>query len=135
VAAQKPVPVPKGLAASGADLWRSIARQWAEDHLTPDARECRMLADACHEADVLAALSVELDAAMSEGRLIVKGSQGQPVTHPHVAEARRSRAQIAALLMKLGLEDPAASAKTPGVGMTTAEAGRLGGLARRRAHG
>jgi hypothetical protein len=134
MAAQKPVPPPRASPAAGTELWRSIARQWADDSLSPDARERRLLGDACHEADVLAALSVELDAAMSEGRLIVKGSQGQPVTHPHVAEARRSRAQIAALLMKLGLEEPA-GAKTSAVGMTAAEAGRLGGLARRQRHG
>src|SRR5690349_5778983 len=106
----KAVRPPTGLGSGGAGLWRSIAKQWAADDLAPDARERRLLEDACHEADVLDALAVELADAMSDGRLTVKGSMGQPVTHPHVAECRRSRAQIAALLGKLGMDQPVADA-------------------------
>jgi hypothetical protein len=121
---------PKGLNRAGKALWRAISGQWAGDQLVPDARERRILADVCAEADVLAALEVELAAAVDEGRLTVKGSQGQPVTHPHVAECRRSRAHITAGLLKLGFEDPAAAGST-GLKMSVAEAGRRGGQARR----
>lgn len=131
----KAVGPPSGLGAAGARLWRSIARQWADDDLTPDARERRLLEDACHEADVLEALAVELAAAMKDGRLTVKGSMGQPVTHPHVAECRRSRAQIAALLGKLGMDQPPAEDVGGLSRMSVAEAGRLGGMARRRRDG
>ncbi|MEQ6901821.1 hypothetical protein [Nocardioides sp. YIM 152588] len=123
------VPVPRTLGDEGKRLWRAIARQWASDGLEPDARELRLLEDACHEADVLQHVSAALAEALDEGRMIVKGSTGQPVTNPLIAEARRSRAQIAALLLKLGLDAPDEPAIGPG--LTTAEAGRLGGLARR----
>lgn len=125
--AVRAVPPPKGLQDAGRGLWRSLARHWAGDDLVPDAREHRLLADACREADVLAALELELAEAMKAGRLTVKGSQGQPVTHPHVAECRRSRAQIAALLLKLGMEEPGGKVSS-GPGMTVAEAGRLGAM-------
>jgi hypothetical protein len=116
-------------------LWRSIARQWADDDLKPDARERRLLEDACHEADILDALAVELAAAMADGRLTVTGSMGQPVTHPHVAECRRSRAQIAALLGKLGMDEPVSPTGDILPRMTVAEAGRRGGHARRQRDG
>jgi hypothetical protein len=132
----KAAPAPKALGVAGRALWCSIAKQWAGDELEPDARERRLLEDACHEADVLAALSAELDAVMSDGVLTVKGSQGQPVTHPHVSEARRSRAQIAALLGKLSFTDGGSFAQpSTGLGMSVTEAGRLGGLARRHSGG
>ena len=54
----KPVQAPQDLGASGAKLWRSMARQWSGDNLAPDARERRLLADACAEADVLAGTRV-----------------------------------------------------------------------------
>ena len=121
------VAVPKGLGKAGAALWRSIASQWSHDGLTPDARERRLLADACAEADMLAVLEVGLAQAISRGELVVKGSTGQPVTHPHVAECRRSRAQVAALLLKLGMDEPAGAAGgAAGAGISAAEAGRRG---------
>lgn len=129
----KQVPAPKGLQKPGLGLWRCIAKQWADDRLTPDARECRLLADACAEADMLAILEASLAKAIAAGDDVVKGSTGQPVTHPHVSECRRSRAQIASLLGKLGLDDPAArvtSLLSGGSGVSAAEAGRRGAMMR-----
>jgi phage terminase small subunit len=131
MSATKPAACPAALNTEGRKLWRSIARQWADDELIPDARERRLLEDACHEADMLAVLAAELATALAEGRMLVKGSMGQPVANPLVAETRRSRAQIAALLLKLGLDQPRAEERSPVAGMTAAEAGRRGGLARR----
>ncbi len=124
----KLTPTPKGLQAAGRDLWISIATQWADDDMLPDARERRLLADACHEADTLSAIEVELDAARQRGEMVVSGSQGQPVSHPMIAEARASRGAIRQALLKLGFTDPAMSQSSPRAPMTVAEAGRRGGM-------
>jgi hypothetical protein len=128
--AVKPAVAPKHLGAAGKALWVSIAAHWAGDDLTPDAREARLLADACAEADMLATLEAALAAEVAEGRLIVKGSQGQPVTSSLVAECRRSRAQVAALLGKLGMDDPSESSKPGRGGRTTSAQARAAAYAR-----
>jgi len=126
----RPAPVPRGLPAAGSALWRSVARQWADDGLEPDARERRWLEDACREAAILHVMEVKLEAAVESGDLIVKGSMGQPVANALISECRRSRAQIAALLGKLSLEEPPAVVPEISGGMTAAQAGRLGGFAK-----
>ena len=52
-------------------------------------------------ADIIA----ELDEHAAEAPLTVKGSQGQPVIQPTLAEARFQRALLAQLLGRLGLPD------------------------------
>lgn len=126
----KAVPTPAGLRTAGKALWRDIAKQWPDDDLTPDARERRLLADACHEADMLAVLEAELDAAQAEGRMIVRGSQGQPVAHPFVSEARASRGSIRAALAKLGFQDPNDLEKVGRGGRTTSTSARAAAFAR-----
>ncbi|GAA1951233.1 hypothetical protein [Microbacterium deminutum] len=133
----KPVRAPVGLGIAGRALWKQIAADWAENESIPDAREARLLADACREADVLAFLQAELDRLMkTTGTLTTFGAQGQLVTHPHVGEARRSRAQIASLLKSIELAAEQATDGTAGLPaprpMTLSEAGRKGGLARVR---
>lgn len=108
----KPLRAPSGLGIQGRALWRQIAADWAENNVVPDAREHRLLADACHEADTLAILQAEIDAAVAAGSLTTRGSMGQVVTHPHVSEVRRSRAFIAAQLKALQLDVPEAKAET-----------------------
>lgn len=125
----KAAPVPASLTGSGRTLWQQIARQWSDDGLEPDARERRLLADACAEASILSVLEVRLAEEIEAGRLIVKGSQGQPVTSSLVNECRRSRAQVHALLGKLAFDESGASIAALG-GMTTSEAGRRGGMAK-----
>lgn len=125
----KPIAPPKGLPAAGVPLWRSVTRHWAADHLVPDARELRLLEDACREAAMQTMLENELDEEVAAGKLKVKGSMGQPVVNTLVAECRKSRAQVAALLNKLDMSAPAE--QTPGAGkMSAAEAGRRGGFAK-----
>ena len=63
----KPLRAPAGLSAAGRALWRQIAADWADNGVVPDAREHRLLADACREADVLALLEAEIAAAAASG--------------------------------------------------------------------
>ena len=93
---------PRNLASEGRALWRQIASQVAEDGLELDQRELKLLESACREQDMLA----RIEAALADAPLTVKGAQNQLVAHPLISEARRSRAQIAALLRAIGLEDP-----------------------------
>lgn len=99
-------PAPSFLNDAGRALWFEIVDQLAEDGLVPDAREKRLLRDACAEADQLALI----ESALVGADLVVRGSQGQDVAHPLVGEARRCRTTIAALLGKIGLEAEASSA-------------------------
>lgn len=85
-------------AAAGADLWESIAPNY---DLRPDER--RVLADACHLADVIEALR----GAMTGQDLLVKGSMGQPVLNPLLAEQKTHQTALAALLRQLKLPDDA----------------------------
>jgi hypothetical protein len=126
----KPATAPKGLGSAGLRLWRRIARQWAADDLTPDARELSLLEMAAEEADLLALMAAELAEVAERGGLTVRGSQGQPVTHGHVASCRQSRALIAQLIGKLGFDAMADAATGSGSGFTAAEAGRRGAMMR-----
>lgn len=94
---------PRGLGDAGKALWRAITGQLEGDGLTPDARESIWLELAAREADQLATI----ESALAGEALIVRGSRGQDVSHPLLAEARSSRQTIAALLARVGLEDPA----------------------------
>ena len=55
---------------------------------------------ACRVADVVA----ELDEAADEAPLTVKGSMGQQVISPFIAEARAQRSLLAQLLARLNFE-------------------------------
>lgn len=126
----KAIPVPTSLRGAGRTLWRDIAKQWAEDGLTPDARERRLLADACREADIAGALDEEINTALSTGQMVVKGSQGQPVSHPLLSEARASRTAIRVTLAKLGFQDPAEAEPTGRGGRTTSTSARAAAFVR-----
>lgn len=128
----KPVRPVAGLGRSGAALWRQIAKQWADDGLVPDARERRILADACREADILAPVDDAISTAIESGDLTVSGSMGQTVAHPLIGEARRSRQFIAANLKVLGFSAEGESALPAATSLSVAQAGRLGGIARHR---
>lgn len=123
---EKPVTPPRGLKPAGLALWRSIAKQFADDGLVPDAREHRWLEDACREADMLALIEVELEKAAKSDQLTVRGSQGQPTSNAMIGEARRSRQQVSVLLARLGIEDPDAGQGVQGGPMSVAAAGRKG---------
>lgn len=90
-------PAPTGLRAAGKKLWKSLADGTYE--FRPD--ELRILTDACRTADAIAVMEKELDA----GELTVKGSQGQPVANPMLAEIRQYRALLVRQLKELHLPD------------------------------
>jgi len=126
----KPPAAPRELGQAGRALWRDITRQMADDGLSPDRREQRYLLLACAEQDQLAALQTELAGLPS----IVKGSMGQDVANPLIAECRRSRTFIATMLAKVDLFDSTAtSGKGGGTGSrTTSTMARAAALARHR---
>ena len=84
--------------------------------------ERHLLTQACRVADIIA----ELDDAADEAPLTVRGSQGQPVISPFIAEARVQRALQAQLLGRLGLpdndEDADEAARRSKAGKTVAKA-------------
>ena len=89
---------PAGLQAAGKRLWRSIT---AEFDLENDPDKAEILAQACRVVDQIA----ELDEAAAEAPLTVKGSMGQPVISPFIAEARAQRALLAQLIARLNFEE------------------------------
>ena len=94
---------PAVLGDAGRALWEPLSEQLAEDGLVLDAREVALLTAACRTADDLARVERVL---AEDDRLLVKGSQGQPVAHPMLSEARACRQQIASLLARLDLGVP-----------------------------
>ncbi|WP_158169978.1 hypothetical protein [Mycolicibacterium smegmatis] len=91
---------PAGLQAAGRRLWRSITTEF---ELENDPDKAEILAQACRVADQIA----ELDEAAAEAPLTVRGSMGQPVISPFIAEARAQRALLAQLLARLNFEEAA----------------------------
>lgn len=122
----KVAPVPTGLGAEGRALWRDVAGQVAQDGLELDARERRWLRDACAEADLIATLSNGLDGAP----LLVRGSQGQDVAHPLIAEVRQHREALGRLLARLRLDEPDDAAQVGRGSRTTSWAARSAALTR-----
>lgn len=73
--------IPAGLQKPGRSLWRKIT---AEFDLENEPDKLELLYQAAKTADQIA----ELDEAAAEAPLTVKGSMGQPVISPFIAEAR-----------------------------------------------
>ena len=88
---------PAGLQKPGKALWRRIT---AEFDLESDPDKAELLFQACRTADQIA----ELDEAAAEAPLTVKGSMGQPVISPFIAEARVQRGLLAQLLARMAFE-------------------------------
>ncbi len=108
---------PAGLKAAGKAIWREIHAVYEFE----DAPEkLIILESACRVADVAARLQKIVDDADD---LRVRGSQGQPVQAPEVAELRQYRALLASLLKAVSL---------PGDDevLTRSELGRMGAQAR-----
>lgn len=96
---------PKGLAAAGAKLWRDVVAKY---DLRVD--ELEVLERACRATD----RTVAMQDCLAGESLLVKGSMGQPVVHPLVAEIRAHEAQVASLLARLKLpDDPGAAGEQP----------------------
>ena len=104
---------PVGLGDAGRKLWRSIDDVF---DFAEEPGKVQILTQACRVVDVVA----ELDDAADEAPLTVKGSMGQQVISPFIAEARVQRALLAQLLGRLGLpdteedDDPAARRREAG---------------------
>jgi hypothetical protein len=92
---------PKGIHAAGKALWDTVTSGYA---LRAD--EFTVLEDACRTSDMIATLEAGFDA---EPDLMVRGSQGQKVINPIIAELRQYRAARAALLRQLKLPDESSS--------------------------
>jgi hypothetical protein len=101
----QPFPPPADLTTEGSALWSAVLAEMTEDELEPTAQERRYLLDACREADVIASIA----AAFSGEPHVVKGSQGQPVAHPLLAELRQHRATLSQLLARVKTTEPAAA--------------------------
>ncbi len=89
---------PNGLSTAGTKLWRGVTDTF---DFEDEPGKVHILEQACRVADIVA----ELDEAADEAPLTVKGSMGQPVISPFIAEARAQRALLAQLVGRLGLPD------------------------------
>lgn len=92
---------PPELARGGRALWREVAKN---RDLRPD--EARILLDCCHEVDIID----DLQGALKDAPRTVRGSQGQEVIHPLIAELRMHRQTLHSLLRGLSLADNDTSA-------------------------
>jgi hypothetical protein len=93
--------MPDNLGDRGQSLWDDVTSAYS---LRPD--ELAILADACHESDIIERLKQEF----ASRELITKGSMGQDVAAPHVSEIRQHRMALAGLLGKLRLPDEGGAA-------------------------
>lgn len=104
---------PAGLQAQGKALWKKITGEFDLEN-EPDRLE--LLFQACKTADQIA----ELDEAAAEAPLTVRGSMGQPVISPFIAEARVQRGLLAQLYAQISAQpgahalDRSGLAKLPG---------------------
>jgi hypothetical protein len=89
---------PAGLAKAGKALWKSMHDEF---DFTEEPHKLQLLTQTCRVADIVA----ELDEAADEAPLTVKGSMGQVVISPFIAEARAQRGLLAQLIGRLGLPD------------------------------
>lgn len=90
---------PAGLGPAGRAVWRRIAADVAAQGMELRPDEAVTLEAAARQADTLATL----EAALEGAPLMVRGSQGQDVAHPLLAEVRLGRDLLARLLARLNL--------------------------------
>lgn len=89
---------PRGLKARGRRLWVELHEQF---DFTADPHRHALVEDACREADLIDRLQAVVDTT----DLRVRGSQGQPVAAPEVAELRQHRSLLGQLLTRLDLPE------------------------------
>jgi P27 family predicted phage terminase small subunit len=93
VAVRRPK-TPDGLGTEGRKLWREVVGTF---DVIEEPHKRRILFDACKTADLID----QLDTAMAGEPLTAKGSMGQLVIHPLIAQAQSSRTQLSQLLSRL----------------------------------
>jgi hypothetical protein len=91
---------PADLAAEGKKLWRAIVADAAGQGLEFDARELAWLRTAGKLADRIA----QLEVALNDAPLIVKGHAQQPVAQPLLAEWRMTCQLLAQTLARLRVD-------------------------------
>jgi hypothetical protein len=96
---------PVGLGAEGRGLWRSVVcdieqRGNDETSFELDPRELTLLEQACRIADRI----TELEAIVQKKGLTTRGSTGQEVIHPAVAEKLRHQVALQRILGSIGLD-------------------------------
>lgn len=96
---------PANLGAKARKIWRGITEVY---DLRPD--ELRILEEACREVDLIDMMEKALSDALKAGEFTVRGSMGQPVANPLMAEIRQHRGTLQRLLGALKLPDDAAEA-------------------------
>ena len=89
---------PAGLGEQGLSLWESIT---GEFDFSQEPGKLAILERACKTADQIAVL----EEAIVGAELVVKGSTGQPVVNPMIAEARQQSGLLNTLVKSLGLPD------------------------------
>lgn len=98
MAARRPK-MPSGLGTEGRKLWREIV---GEFDVNEEPHKRRILFDACKTADLID----QLETAMQSQPLTAKGSMGQLVIHPLIAQSQSARTQLAQLLTRLNFAPP-----------------------------
>jgi hypothetical protein len=88
---------PQSLSEAGRRFWRSIVDAY---ELSPG--ELELLRQACRTVDLLA----RLDVALLDDELTVRGSTGQPRSHPLLASSAEQRRTLEGLLNALSLPMP-----------------------------
>ena len=111
---------PRGLKARGKRLWREL-------HGSGDFSSCpetQMVAEeACYLADEIERLRRLVHVAGEDTR--VRGSQGQPVSMPEVADLRNNQSLLLSMLKSIRMPDE------PGEGrLTRSQVGKIGATAR-----
>lgn len=94
---------PSGLGEDGLELWTDITGEY---ELRFD--ELRILETACREWDLMCGMDAQLNSELDAGNWSVRGSMGQDVAHPLLAEIARHRALFARLVSQLKLPDEGA---------------------------
>lgn len=89
-------PAPKNMGSRGLAFWNKVTGKY---ELRAD--ELVVLEDACREMKLID----DLQDAMRDESMIMKGSMGQPVVNPLVPELRQHRNTLKALLASLKLPD------------------------------
>ena len=97
MAARRPK-TPTGLGTEGTKLWREVVGTF---DVNEEPHKRRILFDACKTADLID----KLDAAMVGEPLTAKGSMGQLVIHPLIAQSQSARTQLAQLLTRLNFAE------------------------------
>lgn len=98
---------PSNLGPRGRALWKSVC-EGLPDTWELDERETAILALAARQSDDLA----RLESAIKKHGTMVKGSAGQSVLNPAIAEARQARMSIGRLLGQLALPDEESEPRT-----------------------